>query len=150
MAKGVYVGFSTQQVYQYGTSTTVGSGSGTGNIVSPSTTNQKFRTLDAPLVIQDLINALSIQQGSLPGLPQYGTSLWSFVFENADPQTLQNIQNEVTRVIGLDPRVVLNTITAFFQENGILIQCEISITPFNTAVQTGFFLNRNNGQVTQV
>jgi phage baseplate assembly protein W len=150
MAKGVYVGFTTQNIYQATQSTTVGIGEGTGNLQTQFRSPARFRTLDEQLVIQDLVNAFSIQQGSLPGKPEYGTTIWAYVFDQATPETLQALQNEVTRVISLDPRVTLNTINAFFQDNGVLILVEISITQYNTALTTGFFLNRTSGQVSQV
>jgi len=78
-----YIGFNTQhvnEVRQTIDSTNTGV-AGSIPLNSPMKSKNKFRTLDEELVIQDFINALNIQQGSKPGNPGYGTSLWSFVFE---------------------------------------------------------------------
>jgi hypothetical protein len=54
-----------------------------------NTINQygKFTLLDFELIKRDLANAFNIQQGQLPGLPGYGTTIWSFVFENQSAET---------------------------------------------------------------
>ena len=43
---------------------------------------RNFTLTDRDLVIRDLLNALNIQQGEVPGRPQVGTLIWSFLFEN--------------------------------------------------------------------
>jgi phage baseplate assembly protein W len=49
-----------------------------------NTINQfgKFTLLDFELIKRDLANAFNIQQGTLPGRPGYGTTIWSLLFEN--------------------------------------------------------------------
>ena len=71
----------------------------------------------------------------------YGTTLWDFIFEPNTADVQLEIENEVRRVCGLDPRINVNTIRAFPQENGILIEVQLSINPFNNAGDLALFFN---------
>ena len=107
-----------------------------------NTINQvkKFTLTDFPLIKQDLLNAFNIRQGELPGRPDYGTILWNFLFEAQIEELQNNIVNEVQRVAGGDPRFVVNDIQMFPQENGILIQLQITvINTTNAEILSIFF-----------
>ena len=102
--------------------------------------NKKFTLTDFALIQRDLLNAFSIRQGELPGRPGYGTSLYDFLFENQVEQISQQIRAEVQRVAGGDPRLTINDIQVFPQENGILIQLEITvINTTNAEILSIFF-----------
>lgn len=145
-----YIGFNTQNLYQTRTQQGVGEGSGTGNLTVGYYQQKKYKLTDAQLVIQDVVNSLAIKQGDLVGNPAYGTTLWSYVFEPSTPDIHQAVENEVRRVVAQDPRILLNTVTVAVQQNGLMLQLELSIAPFNQALTTNFFLNSTNGQITQV
>jgi phage baseplate assembly protein W len=107
-----------------------------------NTINQfkKFTLTDFDLIQRDLLNAFSIRQGELPGRPGYGTSLYDFLFENQVEQISQQIRAEVQRVAGGDPRLTINDIQVYPQENGILIQLQITvINTTNAEILSIFF-----------
>ena len=108
-----------------------------------NTINQvkKFTLTDFPLIKQDLLNAFNIRQGELPGRPDYGTILWNFVFENQVEELQNNIVNEVQRVAGGDPRVFISDIQVFPQDNGMLIQLELTINPTTDAERLSIFFD---------
>jgi len=108
-----------------------------------NTINQykKFTLTDFPLIKQDLLNAFNIRQGELPGRPDYGTLLWNFLFENQVEELQNNIVAEIQRVAGGDPRVFISDIQIFPQENGILIQLELTITPSTDASRLAIFFD---------
>jgi phage baseplate assembly protein W len=111
---------------------------------------KKYRSVDTQLVIQDFINALNIPQGQKVGNPAYGTTLWSFVFEPNTADVQFQLENEITRVASLDPRMILNSVKAYPQENGILIEVELAITPFNQAQFLNvFFSSQTNTAAAQ-
>jgi|TARA_B110000444_G_scaffold135230_1_gene127030 phage baseplate assembly protein W len=110
-------------------------------ITNPIVFGKKFKLTDEQLVIQDLVNALNIRKGEKVGQPSYGTTLWDFVFEPNTADVQVEIQNEVRRVASLDPRININTIRAFPKENGILIEVQLSINPFNNAGDLALFFN---------
>lgn len=118
---------------------------GYGAMGQPIIWGKKFALADVQLVIQDFINALNIPLGSKVGQPGYGTTLWNFVFEPNSLDTQTQIQNEIRRVASLDPRLDLNTIKVFPKENGILVEVELSVVPFNNALTTKVFFNQQTG-----
>lgn len=139
-----FIGFSTQNEGSV-RSLPIGSGAdgGSGTITKPLQLSKKFRMVDRDLVIQDFLNALNIPQGQKPGRPDYGTNLWSFIFEPNTLDTRIQLENEIRRVANLDPRISLGSIQTFPQENGILIEVEISISPFNSVEQLAIFFDEN-------
>lgn len=142
-----YIGFSTILANQPRTTNApAGNDGGVGGIVRPVLTGKKFKLVDEALVIQDLINALNIQQGQKVGQPGYGTTMWSFVFDPNTSDTQFKLQTEITRVVSLDPRLILNSVKAFPQENGILIELEIAVAPFNQARLVEIFLDNQTRQ----
>lgn len=131
-----YVGFSTQHVENVRTSGfTRGINSTIGSTDKVQRSGKKFRTVDEQLVIQDLVNSFNITQGQKPGKPDYGTSLWSFIFEPNTVDVRKELEHEISRIIGLDPRIILNTLQTTNMENGILIELELAISPFNNVTQ---------------
>jgi len=100
-----------------------------------STVNRpkKFTLTDYELIKRDLINAFNIRQGSLPGRPAVGTVIWSYLFENQIEELQANINREIQRVVAQDPRVQVNNLQVFPQDNGILIQLEVSTVSSTTA-----------------
>ena len=104
--------------------------------------------LDQQLVIQDLVNALNIKRGQKVGQPEYGTSIWDFVFEPNTEDVQFALENEIRRVISLDPRIILNFVKAYPKENGILIETEIAINPFNQATFLNVFFNNQTNTAT--
>lgn len=87
--------------------------------------NKKFRLEDFELVKRDLLNNLLIRQGTMPGRPNIGTDLWNYLFETIDDRTLNQLDNEMRKSIERDPRIKVEEILFFTQENGLL--CEITV-----------------------
>jgi phage baseplate assembly protein W len=108
-----------------------------------NTQNQfkKFTLTDFELVKRDLLNAFNIRQGQLPGRPAYGTVLWDFLFENQVEASQQAIEREVQRVVAGDPRIFISQVVTFPQENGILIQVELTVTPSTDAERLSIFFD---------
>jgi len=131
-----FIGFNTQN-YTTVRPTQIGTGAdaGIGGFTKPNLFGKKFTGYDEQIVIRDFINALNITQGSKPGNPKYGTTLWSFIFEPNDTTTQAALDTEIRRIGALDPRMVINNIQMYNQDNGILLEVEFAVVPFNN-VQT--------------
>ena len=112
--------------------------------------NKKFTLTDFELIQRDLLNAFNIRQGELPGRPGYGTVLYEYVFENQVEQLQQQIRDEVQRVAGGDPRLIINDIQVFPQENGILIQLEITIVNTTNAEILSIFFDEQTRNASYV
>ena len=89
--------------------------------------NKKFTLVDFDLIQRDLLNAFNIRQGELPGRPAYGSAIFNYLFENQVEQLQQQIRDEVQRIVGGDPRLFLNDVQVYPQENGILIQLQVTV-----------------------
>lgn len=111
---------------------------------------KKFTLTDFALIKRDLLNAFNIRQGQLPGRPAYGTTIWSFVFEPQTQQVQDAIVNEVQRVAGGDPRLYINDIQSYPQDNGILIEIELTVVPSTTAERLSVFFDQQQRQATYV
>lgn len=117
-----------------------------------NTINQvkKFTLTGFELIKQDLLNAFNIRQGELPGRPGYGTIIWSFLFENQVEDFVTSIRSEVQRVAGGDPRIFINDIEVYPQQNGILIQLDLQIVPTQNAERLAIFFDQQQRNATYV
>jgi phage baseplate assembly protein W len=117
-----------------------------------NTINQykKFTLTDFALVKRDLANALNIQQGEIPGKPGYGTTIWSYVFENQTPETIAALLAELQRVAGGDPRVYISNAQVYPQDNGLLIELEIRIVPSSTAERLSIFFDQETRRASYI
>ncbi len=139
-----YIGFSTIGIDEVRkTQVTAGVDGGAGSLTNPINPTRKFRLLDQQLVIRDLLNALNTPQGQLPGRPSYGTSIWNFVFEPNVFDVQNQLQEEIKRIISLDPRLILNFVTCYPADNGILIELEIAVSLINEPIQLAIMLDKN-------
>ena len=87
---------------------------------------KKFTLTDFALIQRDLLNAFNIRQGELPGRPSYGTVMWDFLFENQIEQLQKDIEREIQRVVGGDPRIQVDQLVVYPQNNGILVQLQVN------------------------
>jgi len=117
-----------------------------------NTINQfkKFTLTDFELIKRDLLNAFNIRQGQLPGRPGYGTVLWDYVFEPQTIQTQNSINSEVQRVAGGDPRIFISDVQSYPQENGILIEIQLTVVPTQNAEILSIFFDQQQRTATYV
>ena len=142
-----YIGFSTIGAnLPRTTNAPTGNDGGVGSVKWSVNTGRKYRLLDEQLVMQDFVNALNIRQGQKVGNPGYGTTLWNFVFEPNTTDIQFKLETELRRVANLDPRLLVNTVKAYPQQNGILIELEVAVAPFNQANLLSVFLNSSTSR----
>jgi phage baseplate assembly protein W len=111
---------------------------------------KKFTVVDFELIKIDLLNAFNIRQGELVGRPGYGTTIWDNVFENQTQETERAITNEIQRVAGGDPRLYINSVEIFPQENGILIQLELTVVPSTDAERLSIFFDQEQRRASYI
>jgi phage baseplate assembly protein W len=148
----VFIGFSTQHVENV---KTLGYARGSNDTSSADyaknqRVGKKFRTTDEELVITDFINALNIPQGQKPGRPDYGTTLWAFVFEPNTSDVRIELEKEIKRIGALDPRVIINDVVVTQVEGGILLQIEMAVSPFNNATELAVLFDQASNRAQQV
>lgn len=115
-----------------------------------STVNRakKFRTTDIDLVKQDLINHFSIRKGEKLMQPNFGSIIWSMLFEPLDDNTTQLITDDVERIVGYDPRMNLDNITVITQDNGIQIELDLTYVPENLSTTLSLQFNQDSSTLT--
>ena len=111
---------------------------------------KKFTLVDDALIKRDLLNALNIRQGQLVGRPGYGTALWDNLFENQTNETEAAIVREIQRVAGGDPRLQITNVDIFPQENGMLIQLELTIVPSTDAERLSIFFDQQTRRASYI
>jgi phage baseplate assembly protein W len=102
---------------------------------------KKFTLTGDDLIKRDLLNAFNIRQGQLPGRPAVGTRIWDYLFETQVERTQKEIEQEIQRVAGGDPRLQITQLQVAPQQNGILIQLEIVIIPSTDAERLAIFFD---------
>ena len=111
---------------------------------------KKFTLSGFDLIKRDLLNAFNIRQGQLPGRPGYGTTIWDFLFEPQLESVQREIEREVQRVAGGDPRIYINSVLAYPEGNGILIEIELEIVPSTDAERLAIFFDLEQRNATYV
>lgn len=111
---------------------------------------KKFTLTGFELIKRDLLNALNIRQGQLPGRPGYGTAIWDFLFEPQLENVQREIEREIQRVAGGDPRIYINSILAYPEGNGILVEIELEVVPSTDAERLSIFFDLEQRNATYV
>jgi len=106
--------------------------------------NKKFRLEDFELIKRDLLNNLLIKQGEMPGRPNVGTDIWNYLFDNIDDATLKQIDNQMRKSIESDPRVKVENIVFFQQDNGLLCELEVSTVQSSASQMLKLFLDTDS------
>jgi phage baseplate assembly protein W len=109
---------------------------------------KKFRVTDIDLVKQDLINHFSIRKGEKFMQPNFGSVIWSVLFEPLDDNLTQVITEDIERIVGYDPRMSLTNITLVTQDQGIQIELDLVYIPQNLATTLSLQFSQNSSTLT--
>jgi len=88
---------------------------------------KNFKLTDYELVKQDLLNQLNTRRGERVMNPEYGTIIWSLLFEPMTEQIKTAINKDLYRVIKSDPRLVIDKVTITEYLQGIRLEFDLSI-----------------------
>ena len=111
---------------------------------------KKFTLTDFDLVKRDLLNAFNIHQGQLVGRPGYGTAIWGYLFENQTEDVERGIISEIQRVAAGDPRLYINSIELFPQDNGMRVQVAITVVPSTDVERLEIFFDQQTRRATYI
>jgi hypothetical protein len=76
--------------------------------------------------------------------------IWNYIFENQTQDTERAILQEIQRVAGGDPRLYIQAAELFPQENGLLIQIEISVVPSTDAERLSIFFDQETRRASYI
>jgi phage baseplate assembly protein W len=110
--------------------------------------SKKFRATDIDLVKQDLLNHFSIRKGEKLMQPNFGSIIWSLLFEPMDATVNQLIVDDVNRIVGYEPRLGITNITITPQEYGIQIELDLVYIPTDQSTQLSLTFDANSSSLT--
>ena len=107
--------------------------------------SKSFSVYDFELIKQDLINHFHIRQTEKLSDPTFGTIIWDILYEPFTVEVQEAIIEDVTRIINYDPRIQAQNIEIDTYEQGIQIECSITVLPFDITDQLRFRFDKENG-----
>jgi phage baseplate assembly protein W len=92
---------------------------------------KKFKLTDLELVKQNLFNHFNIRKGEKLMQPNFGSIIWSMMFEPLNEETKNLIQADVKKVVGYDPRTRVNNVIITQFDHGVQLEIEMEYLPSN-------------------
>ena len=105
-----------------------------------------FKQNDIDLVKQDLLNNFNIRKGEKLELPNYGTIIWSMVFEPMTEENVQLIADDVEEIINRDPRVNPSNVSVDTTEHGIRVEVDLEYIELNLTEQLVIDFNKRDAE----
>lgn len=87
---------------------------------------------DKALIKRDILNHFNTRKGSRVMRPDWGSSLWDYLFEPLDDISRDAILDDVNNVIKSDPRVIILNTDIQESEHGITISFQLRYATFET------------------
>jgi phage baseplate assembly protein W len=112
-------------------------------------TTKSFSIYDYELIKQDLINHFHIRQTEKLSDPTFGTIIWDLLYEPFTIDVQEAIIEDVTSIINYDPRIQASNIEIDTYEQGIQIDCTITVLPFGITDELRFKFDKDNGLLQQ-
>ena len=84
-----------------------------------------YTLIDGELIKQDLMNELKARKGERVMRPNFGTTLYDILMNPLDQYVIEEVKEEVERVISKDPRVQIDEI--FTQTLDHLIRVQVQL-----------------------
>lgn len=109
---------------------------------------KKFRATDAALIKQDLINHFSIRKGEKLMNPNFGTIIWSLMFEPMTNDVKKAIVDDITSIINYDPRVNITDVNVSELEHGLQVIVNLTYVNSNQADVMLMNFNAQNQKLT--
>ena len=99
------------------------------------------------MIKQDLYNHFNIRKGEKLMRPDFGTSLWNWLFEPMNNDLIQAVNDEIRSVCAKDPRVQVEKIDVKQYEHGISIQIDLLFTTDNVLDTMTLQFDRDNSRL---
>lgn len=106
--------------------------------------NRKFKLIDFELVKQDLFNHFNIRRGEKLMNADFGTIIWSLLFEPFTDSVKDLIINDIKTIAAYDPRLAIEKVTVTQYQYGIQIQLELRFIPTNQLSALTLQFDRNS------
>lgn len=88
-----------------------------------------YTLIDGDLIKQDLMNELKARKGERVMRPNFGTTLYDILMNPLDQFVIEEVKDEVRRVIEKDPRVQIDEIFTQTLDHLIRVQVQLKFLP---------------------
>ena len=118
-----------------------------------STVNRNFGPFtitDNDLIVQDLLNHLSIRKGEKLHNPAFGTIIWNRLFDPLTTALKNEIKADIDRIIGYDPRfnVVSETIVQESPDGlGLLLNFSLQFADDSRVVDLSLMFDKKSSKL---
>jgi phage baseplate assembly protein W len=107
--------------------------------------SKRFTVTDFDLIKQDLFNHFNMRRGEKLMNPGYGSIIWDLMFEPLDDGLKEALIEEAQRIVGSDPRVLLEKVGVEQYEHGIMLAMPVNMVTENLADQLIIDFNKDTG-----
>lgn len=117
-----------------------------------STANDKSMTnkiYDFDLIQQDIMNMFQTKKGERVMNPEFGTVIWSLIYEPFTADVKQLISEDITRILSYDPRVTPTQISIREAEYGMVIEATLFYKQQNMSADMSLSFDKELGIVRQ-
>lgn len=110
--------------------------------------SENFALYDFELIKQDLINHFHIRQGERLMQPNFGTIIWSLLFEPLTEQLKDLVLQNVNEILNHDPRIQAENVLITPYDTGLQIQATLKYIPYNIQQNLQLKFDQANGLLT--
>jgi phage baseplate assembly protein W len=117
-----------------------------------STSNDSSLTTkmyDFELIQQDIMNMFQTKKGERVMNPEFGTLIWSLIYEPFTADVKQLISEDVTRILNYDPRVTPTRIEILEADYGMVIEATLFYKQQDLSRDMRLSFDKELGIVTQ-
>lgn len=86
---------------------------------------------DSELIKQDLFNQFQTKKGERVMNPEFGTIIWSLIYDPLTSDLKESIKDDVNRILSNDPRITPLSVIIVEKDYGILIEATLAYTKTN-------------------
>lgn len=109
--------------------------------------NKEFKKFDVAIIKQDILNHLYIRIGEKLENPEFGNIIWDVLCEPFTDTLKQSIIQNLTEIVGSDPRVTVDAINVDSYESGIQVEFEVTYLEYNISEFLQLEFDRDNGLI---
>jgi len=108
-----------------------------------------FSVTNVDLVNLDILSHIFTEKNERVMLPGWGTDIPNAPFEPLTSELIQNIRDDIERVINYDPRVELLTLTIapYYDSNAIIASVTLQYIELNVSDALEFVLKLESGSI---
>ena len=104
---------------------------------------------DFALIQQDIMNMFQTKKGERVMNPEFGTIIWSLIYEPFTANVKQLISDDITRILNYDPRVTPTQINIREAEYGMIIEATLFYKQQDVSVDMSLSFDKELGIVRQ-